>query len=164
MADDRHPYLSDTSKQLTEALHFWGNSERSFKHRDWIMFLFSPCYTGYISRFQFLGVNFYFLGATTWQKYVLPFYMQKPLSIHSREATHTFCNGCTVKGNVTLYVCKYIWTLCFTFRYYKGLFRQNRLKIINGRRPEAFRNNCTILIFERSTLLSMWNTQPGVFK
>lgn len=71
------------------------------------MFLFSPCYTGYISRFQLLGVNFYFLGATTWQKYVLPFYMQKPLSIHSREATHTFCNGCTVKGNVTLYVSIY---------------------------------------------------------
>lgn len=34
----------------------------------------------------------------------------------------------------------------------------NQWQKISGRRPEAFCSNCTILIFERSMLLSMWNT------
>lgn len=124
--------------------------------------LLLPRYTGYISRFQFLGINFYFLGATTWQKYVLPFHMQKPLPVPSKG--HTSCMAVPWKV-MSLYMCfKYVWTLCFTFRYCKGWFRQNRLKTINGRRPETFCNNCSILIFERSMLFPMRNTQPGVFK
>lgn len=58
----------------------------------------------------------------------------------------------------TAHVCECRGTLCFTLRCYKVFFRQNRCKIISGRRPEALCNNCIILIFKRSMLLSMRNT------